>query len=124
MMDCSAAEGMVTRYINHTLSIDELEDFLEHVESCSSCYDELETYFIVHEAMLQLNEDEAEFGPCILRSCPEVFRDYLHFRLCGIQMLHASLADKQGQEVGSRLVQLKKQEEKIQFLLEGMSKTG
>lgn len=60
MMDCSAAEGMVTRYINHTLSIDELEDFLEHVESCSSCYDELETYFIVHEAMLQLNEDEED----------------------------------------------------------------
>lgn len=56
-MNCSAAEGMVTRYINHTLSIDELEDFLEHVESCSSCYDELETYFIVHEAMMQLDEE-------------------------------------------------------------------
>lgn len=84
-------------------------------------------YYVVIAAepgQMQLSEDEAEFGPCILRSCPEVFRDYLHFRLRGIQMLHASLADKQGQEVGSRLVQLKKQEEKIQFLLEGMSKTG
>lgn len=59
-MNCRAAEGMVTRYINHTLSMDELEEFLEHVESCSSCYEELETYFIVHEAMLQLNEEEEE----------------------------------------------------------------
>ncbi len=57
-MNCRAAEGMVTRYINHTLSIKELEEFLEHVQSCSSCYEELETYFIVHEAILQLNEEE------------------------------------------------------------------
>ena len=57
-MDCSEAEELVTRYINHTLSIKELEEFLEHIESCSSCYEELETYFIVHEAMMQLDEEE------------------------------------------------------------------
>ena len=59
-MDCSTAESMVNRYIDHTLSVNELESFLEHVEECSSCYDELETYFIVHEAMQQLNEDSGE----------------------------------------------------------------
>lgn len=57
-MTCSTAESMVNRYINHTLRVEELEDFLEHIESCSSCYDELETYFIVHEAMQQLDEEE------------------------------------------------------------------
>ena len=36
--------------------VDELENFLEHVENCPSCYDELETYFIVHAAMQQLDE--------------------------------------------------------------------
>lgn len=60
MMNCRAAEGMVMRYINHTLSIEELEEFLEHVQSCSSCYDELETYFIVQEAIVQLDEEEGE----------------------------------------------------------------
>lgn len=60
MMNCRAAEGMVTRYINHTLSIEELEEFLEHVQSCSSCYEELETYFIVHEAILQLDENNGD----------------------------------------------------------------
>lgn len=59
-MDCGTAESMVNRYIDHTLSVNELESFLEHVEECSSCYDELETYFIVHEAMQQLNEDSGE----------------------------------------------------------------
>lgn len=59
-MNCRTAEGMVNRYINRTLSLEELEEFLEHVHSCSSCYDELETYFIVHEAMQQLKEESGE----------------------------------------------------------------
>ena len=55
-MNCRIAEGMVNRYINHDLPVEELEEFLAHIEECSSCYDELETYFIVNEAMQQLNE--------------------------------------------------------------------
>ena len=51
---------MVNQYMNHTLSIEEMEEFLDHIQSCSSCYDELETYFIVHEAMRQLAEDEGD----------------------------------------------------------------
>lgn len=52
---------MIGRYIDHTLSLDELEDFLAHIENCSSCFDELETHFIVHEAMQKLDaEDEDE----------------------------------------------------------------
>ena len=59
-MKCEEALTKIEAYINHTLNGRELEEFLEHVESCSSCYEELETYFIVHEAMLQLNEEEEE----------------------------------------------------------------
>ena len=55
-MDCRTAESMVTRFIDHSLSVNELEEFLDHIETCPSCYDELETYFIVHEAMQQLDE--------------------------------------------------------------------
>lgn len=55
-MDCRTAESMVTRFIDHSLSVNELEEFLDHIETCPSCYDELETYFIVHEAMQQLEK--------------------------------------------------------------------
>lgn len=55
-MNCRIAEGMVNKYIDHTLPLNDLEDFLEHIEKCSSCYDELATYFIVHKAMQQLDE--------------------------------------------------------------------
>lgn len=56
-MDCRKAESMINRYIRHQLSIDDLEDFLYHIERCPSCYEELQTYFIVHEAVQQLDED-------------------------------------------------------------------
>ena len=59
-IDCRQAETLVARYIKHTLSTDELEEFLDHIEHCSSCYDELETYFIVHEAMQQLDEKQED----------------------------------------------------------------
>ena len=59
-MNCQTAESMVTRYIEHDLSVEELESFLEHVESCPSCYDELETYFIVHAAIRQLDEESKD----------------------------------------------------------------
>ena len=59
-MNCQTAESMVTRYIEHDLSVEELESFLEHVENCPSCYDELETYFIVHAAIRQLDEESKD----------------------------------------------------------------
>ena len=58
-MNCRIAEGMVNKYINHTLPLNDLEDFLEHIEKCSSCYDELATYFIVHKAMQQLDDNDS-----------------------------------------------------------------
>ena len=40
-MDCQKAEEMVNQYMEHILSVDELEAFLDHIEHCPSCYDEL-----------------------------------------------------------------------------------
>ena len=59
-MDCQTAEEMVNRYINHTLSLEDMESFLDHISTCSSCYDELETSFIVNEAMQRLTQEEEE----------------------------------------------------------------
>lgn len=56
-MDCRKAEAMVNKYIKHELNVREIEAFLDHVEGCNSCYDELETYYIVNKAMAQLDDD-------------------------------------------------------------------
>ena len=60
-LDCRTAESMVARYMNHTLKTDEMEEFLDHIEHCPSCYDELETYFIVNKVTQQLDEQEGRF---------------------------------------------------------------
>ena len=59
-VDCKKAESLVGRYLNHSLSGQELEEFLEHMETCPSCYEELETCFIVNEATRHLDQEDSE----------------------------------------------------------------
>ena len=57
-MECYEAEELVSGYINHTLKERQMEEFISHVRSCPSCYDELEMHFIVNEALNQLSVDK------------------------------------------------------------------
>lgn len=57
-MDCKRAEHLVTDYINGNIGLHDLEDFIAHIKCCSSCYDELQTYFIVYFAMEHLENEE------------------------------------------------------------------
>lgn len=55
-MNCTEARRMVTPFVNHELSDRETEQFLHHVEYCSDCKDELDTYFMVYRALDTLDE--------------------------------------------------------------------
>ena len=59
-MDCRTAESLVNAYINRTISLDQLQEFIRHVRSCPSCYEELETYYIVHFDIQHLYDDRDE----------------------------------------------------------------
>lgn len=50
-MNCREARRMVTPFINHELSDKKTEQFLRHVEHCSDCMDELDTYFMVYRTI-------------------------------------------------------------------------
>ena len=80
-MNCRIAEGMVNKYIDHTLPLNDLEDFLEHIEKCSSCYDELATYFIVHKAMQQLDEESRDSTLDLRELLEEDIRKSKHYIL-------------------------------------------
>lgn len=49
---------MIIEFINDDLSLEELELFLDHVNSCSECREELEVYYGLITAMKQLDEDK------------------------------------------------------------------
>lgn len=54
-MTCQEAERLVTPYIKDELSGDELEAFLNHIDECESCREELEIYFMVDVGLRQLD---------------------------------------------------------------------
>lgn len=57
-MDCKQAQGLITAFINDQINDDkELQAFLEHVEGCGECREELEVTFSLLTAMKQLDED-------------------------------------------------------------------
>lgn len=57
-MNCIEARRMVTQYVNKELSVKETEAFLDHIEHCSDCMDELDIYFTVYRALNSLDTGE------------------------------------------------------------------
>ena len=52
-MTCKEAENLVTPYIRHELEDDQLmEEFLDHIDSCENCREELEIYYTVEAGIL------------------------------------------------------------------------
>lgn len=50
-MNCIEARRMVTPFIKKELSDRETEQFLNHVEHCADCMDELDIHFTVYKAL-------------------------------------------------------------------------
>lgn len=61
-MDCQETERLVMPYIQDELTDQELEEFLEHIETCPDCQEELEIYFTVALGLKQLDEGSGSFN--------------------------------------------------------------
>ena len=48
------------RFVNHNMTTKELAEFLAHIDSCPSCYEELETYYTVAIALHYLDQNDGE----------------------------------------------------------------
>ncbi len=59
-MDCKKAQQQIELYLADELDTDELEAFMEHMDSCEDCRDELEIQFLVREGLARL-EDGSTF---------------------------------------------------------------
>lgn len=55
-MTCREAERMVMPYINRELTLEEQEEFLDHVAQCEDCSDELEIYYTIQVGLEQLEK--------------------------------------------------------------------
>ena len=71
-MRCEHAMQMMDMYLKDELSPKELESFLEHIKTCSDCYDELETLFTITVGIKYLEEEHHESY-----NIPQMLRDDL-----------------------------------------------
>ncbi len=56
-MTCKEAESLVMPYIRHELDVGQMEEFLEHIDGCANCREELEIYYTVEVGIRQLDSD-------------------------------------------------------------------
>lgn len=61
-MDCREAQSLYTAFIDQKLDIDKTEEFIQHIETCSNCRDEIEVYFIVYSGIRQLDNEEEDIS--------------------------------------------------------------
>lgn len=58
-MDCQESCNCIPLFIEDKLTGDELSAFLLHVKSCKSCYEEMETNYLLKEALSRLEQGES-----------------------------------------------------------------
>ena len=56
-MDCKRAMELMTQFINEQLDAGDVQAFLDHIDSCPECREELEVTYSLMTAMKQLDEN-------------------------------------------------------------------
>ncbi len=56
-MNCLTAQSLIIKYVNDELSNLELEAFLNHINGCPDCMEDLKIYYILSKGMQQLDDD-------------------------------------------------------------------
>ena len=59
-MDCRTFESKIPAYIAGQLNMEEMQEFLEHLDSCRECYDELEITYPVMQCIRQLDSEDGD----------------------------------------------------------------
>ncbi|MCR5734253.1 MAG: zf-HC2 domain-containing protein [Lachnospiraceae bacterium] len=58
-MNCNEMDKYIPLFIEDELTGDELGHFLNHIDSCKVCYDEMETSYLIKESLIRLEEGDS-----------------------------------------------------------------
>lgn len=58
-MECKSAENCINSFLDRTLSGEDLRQFILHINKCDNCMEELETAYLVREALPRIEEGGA-----------------------------------------------------------------
>lgn len=57
-MDCKEFKGLIQDFMHDELDENHLSQFLEHIEECSDCRDELRIQYLIYEGLERLESGE------------------------------------------------------------------
>lgn len=57
-MKCQEAEQKIQLFIDDELTGESLNNFVRHIDNCHSCYEEMETSYLLKEALSRLENGE------------------------------------------------------------------
>ena len=78
-MTCREAERLVMPDINGSITDEELKAFVEHIDHCPDCREELEIYFTVDVGIRQLDEGTGSYNiKGALETALELSRQRIH----------------------------------------------
>ena len=60
-MTCKEANQYIMPYINDEMTDKEVQAFLEHIQACRECREELEVYYTIFAGLAQLDNDKNDF---------------------------------------------------------------
>lgn len=79
-MKCKEAEKMIPLFLEDELETDELREFMEHIDKCRECEEELSIQFLVYEGMARLETGNVFDLQNELKSRMDDAGHTLHFR--------------------------------------------
>ena len=59
MMDCKKAVSMIPAYLEDSLDAKDLQAFLEHIDNCDDCSEELSIQFLITEGLSTLSTGDS-----------------------------------------------------------------
>ena len=79
-MDCKQVEKMIPQFLNDDLTTEELREFMEHIENCTDCKEELTIEFLVSEGLVRLENGAVFDLQKELSECIAAAERHLHWR--------------------------------------------
>ena len=79
-MDCKQVEKMIPQFLDDDLTTEELREFMEHIENCTDCKEELTIEFLVSEGLVRLENGAVFDLQKELLECIASAERHLHWR--------------------------------------------
>ena len=82
MLDCKDYEKLIPDFLANKLDSEDAEKFIEHIEQCQECMEEVSIQFLISEGMNRLEQGNTVELSKELSALIEENKDWIYFMKC------------------------------------------